>query len=164
MNTSVAFKSLQDILDQTVDYLCTQVRAAVDPSGRFVYRTPEGNCCGVGSWIPPELYRPIWDTLGPQIGAPVRFLLSHDTEGAPFAAALAAGGIDVQARHVIRLLVVLQDAHDQCSRLRFDDEDGETQYFDTRLEFLDAYIPHLLRQRRYRIPGIIYTPRSTSQD
>jgi hypothetical protein len=154
---SVAPKSLQEILDHTVDYLCTQPRAAMGPGGSCVYRTPDGNCCAVGFWIPPDLYRPQWDAFGP---APVRFLIQHHTGGAPFVAALAEGGIDVTAPHVIQLLELLQEAHDQSPHLGYVDDERQTQHFDTRPEFFDAFIPHLLQQ--HPIPGIAYTPRSPS--
>jgi hypothetical protein len=156
---SVTPKSLQEILDHTVDYLCTQHCAAMGPDGGCAYRTPDGNCCAVGFWIPPALYRPEWDTFGP-CGASVAFLIHDATEGAPFAAALAERGIDVHAAHVIKLLAMLQDAHDQSRHLLYGDNEGKTHHFHTRPAFFDAYIPYLLQH--YRIPALSYAPRSPS--
>lgn len=160
MNTAVAFKSLQEILDQTVDYLCSQDRSALLPNGSCAYRTPDGNCCAVGFWIPPELYRPLWDRLRHGAVPPADFWLHHQTEGAPFAAALAAGGIDVKAPHVIDLLMLLQRAHDSSSTLFFHDKDGRPRTFRTRTLFFDAFIPHRLELQP--IPGVCYTPRGPS--
>jgi hypothetical protein len=157
MNTPVVLKSLQDILDQTVDYLCSQRRPAVRRDGCCVYRTRDGNRDAVGFWIPDALYRRQWDPRDAEANT-IRFLLQNTQEGPLVAAALLTNGIDVKAPYVLDLLTVLQDAHTLSSGdLTFHDDDHRRLKFASRPAFFDTCIPYLLRKTP--IPGITYLPR-----
>ena len=146
MDLAITRKSLQEILDQSVDHLFAHATPSCGPSGHVAYRTVHGAGCVVGRWIPPEQYRREWDEHPSGIVLCVNSLIKDPAEGAHFAAALAANGIDVHAPHVADLLTLLQRIYDRSHRYWYVDHEGKLHRFTTREQCLDDQLAYYVRR------------------
>jgi hypothetical protein len=101
---SIHPKSAQQIFDATAEHLFRQNEPSADAiSCRF--RLPNGNCCAVGVWIPPDRYLPHWEGSGGII------VMRYNLE---FCAALEASGVYLTDPVIFELMYSLQKVHDRA--------------------------------------------------